>query len=371
MSFCKIPASLPLFPIVLAAVLHAAPATPPPDVLILNSGEKLIGHLVNSSGQTVKFKSQALGDVTLEWNKIKEFQSSRSFAVIPRDVDPRRPEGIAEVVHGELSMKDQKLVVSGPVALTIPVGESEHVIEDKAFQKAIGSQPSGLDGWKGALTGGVALVEATQDSRTLTGSLNLTRVTPEYDWMDPRNRMTLNMSGAYGKVTQPNTPTLKTAIYHADGERDEYFSPRWFGFGRLSYDHNFSQGLDLAQNYGGGIGWTVMKQANQELDLKGSVSYIRQDFSGAPTDDLVGNTAAETFNRKFAHGVLLSEQVSFVGALNKQSAYSASGEVKLIMPLYKKLNFTISTTDNFLNDPPPGFRKNSFQFVTGVTYALK
>jgi hypothetical protein len=29
-----------------------------------------------------------------------------------------------------------------------------------------------------------------------------------------------------------------------------------------------------------------------------------------------------------------------------------------------------STTDNFLNDPAPAFKKNSYQFVTGVTYSL-
>jgi hypothetical protein len=30
-----------------------------------------------------------------------------------------------------------------------------------------------------------------------------------------------------------------------------------------------------------------------------------------------------------------------------------------------------STTDNFLNDPVPTFKKNSYQFVTGVTYSLR
>ena len=180
MSFFQIhSASLPLFLLAATAMLSATPPPTPPDVLILNSGEKLIGHLVSSSGQSVKFKSEALGDLTLEWSKIKEFHSGRSFAVIPRDVDPRRPEGIAEVVHGELSMTEQKLAVNGPVALTIPVGESGHVIEEKAFQKAIGAQPGGLDGWKGSLTGGVALVEATQDSRTFTGSVSLVRVSAD------------------------------------------------------------------------------------------------------------------------------------------------------------------------------------------------
>jgi hypothetical protein len=27
--------------------------------------------------------------------------------------------------------------------------------------------------------------------------------------------------------------------------------------------------------------------------------------------------------------------------------------------------------DTFLNDPPPTFKKNSFQLTTGLTYAIK
>jgi hypothetical protein len=278
---------------------------------------------------------------------------------------------VAEVVHGTLSMADQKLAVNGSVATNVPVAESEHVVDEPSFQKAISGKPGEFSGWKGAVTGGVALVEATQDSRTFTGSLSLVRVMPEYDWLAPRDRTSINLSAVYGDATQPAEPPLKTAIYHADGERDEYFSERWFGFGRISFDHNFGQGLDLAQNYGGGVGWTVLKRADEELDLKGSLSYIRQGLEAAPADNLLGTTAAETFNRKFHHGVVFTEQISVIGAANKQSAYSASGSAMLAMPLYKRFNFTVSTADNFLNDPPPGFRKNSLQFVTGVTYSLK
>ena len=36
---------------------------------------------------------------------------------------------------------------------------------------------------------------------------------------------------------------MKTSIYHADGERDEYFTPHLYGLGAVAFDHNFSQGL--------------------------------------------------------------------------------------------------------------------------------
>ena len=342
-----------------------------PDVLILNSGEKLIGQLVRSSATAVTFKSVALGNLTFDWNKVREFHSSREFAVVPKDVNPTKPEGIAEIVHGTLSMADQKMVVAGATTITVPVAESEHVVDEAAFQNAIESQPGIFGGWKGSLTGGISLVEATQDSRTFTGSANFVRAIPSEDWLAPRDRTSINVSAAYGDATQPGAPKLLTSIYHGDGERDEYLSDRWFAFGQISYDHNFGQGLDFGQDYGGGVGWTVLKTASEDLDLKGSFGYIRRDLTGVPADNLAGVTTQETYNRKFKHGVVFSEQISLIGALNQEDAYSAAANAKLIMPLYKRFNFTVASVDNYLGDPPAGFRRNSFQFTTGVTYSLK
>ena len=52
-------------------------------------------------------------------------------------------------------------------------------------------------------------------------------------------------------------------------------------------------------------------------------------------------------------------------------ALSALGNARLTLPVCKRLAVTIGAIDTFLNDPPPGFKKNSFQFTAGLTYALK
>jgi hypothetical protein len=40
------------------------------------------------------------------------------------------------------------------------------------------------------------------------------------------------------------------------------------------------------------------------------------------------------------------------------------------MPVYKRLSFSLSAIDTFLNNPPPGFKKNSFQLTMGLSYML-
>lgn len=352
-----------------------AAAKPEPDVLIFNDGEKLIGHLESATNTSVTFKSDMAGEITVDWSKVKELHTSQKFAVIPKGVELRNGADTSQVPRGTVSMAGQKLDVhpeAGRAPQTIPVGDTAHVIDEPAFQKAVSENPGFFKEWKGAITAGASLVQATQTSRSFTGAVSLLRAIPSETWLNPRNRTTFNFTAAYGVLDQPKTAEIKTEIYHADAERDEYFSPRFYAFGQLAYDHNVSQGLDLQQLYGGGVGWTALKEENQELDLKASLSYIEQSFTDSGQEQsLFGSTFAEDYNRKFIHGILLTEQLAITPAWTNTNAYSALGNLTLTMPVYKRLNITFGTVDTFLNDPPPGFKKNSFQLTTGLTYTLQ
>ncbi len=346
-----------------------------PDVLIFTDDEKLIGHLVRATGAAVTFKSDMAGEITVEWTKIKELRTRQPFAVVEKNVKLHRSEDTGRVPQGTIVMSGDKIEVNADPAHTptaIPVANAAYVIDEATFERAVLHNPGIFEAWRGAVTAGASLVEATQTSQTFTGSARFIRAVPTENWMDARNRTTLDLSASYGKLTQPNTPTLRTAIYHAGGERDEYFTPRLYAFGQLAYDHNFSQGLDLQQAYGGGIGWTVLKNSRRTLDLKTSLSYVDQQFQqSSHNQNLFGSTFAEGYADKFFHGIVFIQQLSITPAWNNTSAYSAAGSAGITMPLYKRLSFSVNAIDTFLNNPPPGFKKNSFQLTTGLAYTLQ
>ena len=220
---------------------------PEPDVLIFIDDEKLIGHLIRATGASVTFKSDMAGEITMEWSKIKELRTRQPFAVVEKNVKLHRREDTSGVPQGVIVMSGDKIEVnagSAHTATAVPVANAAYVIDEATFEKAVLHSPGILEAWNGAVTAGASLVEATQTSQTFTGSASFIRAVPAENWMDARNRTTLDLSASYGKLTQPNTPTLRTAIYHAGGERDEYFTPRFYAFGQLAYDHNFSQGVE-------------------------------------------------------------------------------------------------------------------------------
>jgi hypothetical protein len=361
-------------PGLLYAQTPAAPAKPQPDVLIFTDGEKLIGQLKSAKGDSVVFKSDMAGEITVAWSKIQELRTTRPFAVIGKNAQLRKHADAGQAPEGNLVMTGQKIAVepASGAPRTVAVPDAGFVVAQPDFEKAMNHNDGFLHDWGGAVTAGASLVEATQESENFTGAIALVRTEPTESWMSPSDRTLLAFTAAYGKISQPGVPDIKTAIYHAGAEEDKYFSPRLFGFGQAAFDHNYSQGLDLQQMYGGGLGWTAYKTAAAELDLKAAVSYIHQSFSeSAAGESLIGSTFAEIYTRKFQHGILLNEQISATPAWNDTSAYFATGSVTLTLPVHKRLSMALTSADTFLNDPPAGFKKNSFQFTAGLTYALK
>ena len=175
-------------------------------------------------------------------------------------------------------------------------------------------------------------------------------------------------------------PNLETAIFHADAERDEYVSERVYLLAQTAFDHNYSQGLDLQQVYGAGIGWTVVKQTNQTLDLKATLQYEKQEFLASVEEEntnLVGSTFSINYLRKLPLKAVFKQQAQYLPAYNHPYAYSAYESNSLTFPMWKRLGFTLGTVDSYLNNPAPAIypapetKKNSFQFTTGVTYTLK
>jgi len=358
----------------LSTNLHAQQASKAePDVVIFPNGEKLIGHFESFTGGSAKFKSDTLGEITIDLSKVQELHASGRFAVIGKDLKLGRGQVDGQIPRGTISVSDQKVEVnpgSGQAPQAVAVKDLDNIIDEAAFNKAL-HRPGFFEDWKGVATAGVSVVEATQDSLSLNTNVSLVRAVPSEDWLPARNRTAVDFSDSYGKVTQPGVPTVKTSIYHADAERDEYFTTRVYALGSVAFDHNFSQGLDLQQTYGGGIGWSAIRAPNQTLDFKGTIDYEKQEFETlSANQNLVNSIFSETYTRKFAHNILLKEQAAADPAWTNTRAYSSYASVGITFPVYKRFGFNANAIDSFLNDPPVGFKKNSVQFTTGISYTL-
>jgi hypothetical protein len=371
--------------------LYAADDKPQPDVIVFTNGDQLTGKFVSEIGGKVNFHSDVVGDISIEWAKIKELHTGQKMAVIDKGVQFKHRQVPANLPIGTISVADQQVTVQPTTNATIapiPVANAQFIIDETTLNKQLTGHPGFFQAWNGAASAGLTLVQATQNSYSFNGQVALQRVVPTVSWLDPRNRTTIDYAQSYGKITQPAyvdangnlipETFTKSSIYHADAERDQYVSPRFYFLGQVAFDHNFSQSLDLQQIYGGGIGYTVLKSPIQELDVKATVQYERQAFFNTITDqsnqDLIGSTFGATYFRHLPAGIVFNQEVLYIPAWNNTRAYSVTETDSLTFPTYKNLGFTVGTLDTYLNDIPatiPPTKRNSFQFLMGVTYTIK
>ena len=353
------------------------------DVLVFVNGDQLSGKLLRGVGDTVVFHSDMTGDLTVPLSKVKELRTSGSFAVLRHGVPVResqavQPQQIAITVDG--------LVVSpnNDPQPPIPLKEVAYIVDSATFEKDLTHRAGPLDGWNGTVNLGTTFVQSTQHGGTLNVGGSLVRQVPVLTYFRARNKTTINVQETYGTLTTPELPsgtagdpptpasTVKTSIFHADGERDEYVTKRLYGLLNTSFDHNYSQGLQLQQLYGFGLGFTPVSTPLQQLDLKADVHYEKQTFLAESSNlDLFGSTFAEAYRRSLPRKLTLTQSLSFLPAWNELRAFSGHAQVGLTLPLLKRLSVNFNATDDYLNNPSPGYHQNSLQFVSGLAYSLR
>jgi hypothetical protein len=364
----------------LAASAQSNAAKPAPDVIVFANGDQLTGTLERATGNSFVFKSDIVGEVTVSADKIKELRTGGKFVALKKDEKITRTSkqpGLITFANDSLTMA----TTSTSTPEVIPVKDLAFLIDNATYTKEVTSNPGIWYGWHGAISGGITLIESTQTGQNYNAAINLVRLIPSVDFLPPRTRSTINVLETYGKITQPAIPqtippTLasetKTSIFHADAEHDKYFTPKLYGLVGASFDHNFSQGLNLQQIYGLGLGYTLIKTPVQEFDVKADVHYERQNFQPpTPNKDLIGSSFTELYHRSLPAKIIFTESGTFIPAWNDSNAYSAIFAAGLQMPTYKRFSLNLNLLDNYLHDPAVGFKNNSLQFITGVSYTLK
>jgi hypothetical protein len=365
-----------------------------PDTITFNNGDQLTGKLVKVLAGVVTFHSDVLGDVTVPLAKVKAMHAAEAFAVVQKDQHVTIRTAVKDIPVGAIALENGNIQVGVEgSARSLPAKGADYMVDAAGFQRELHGDSDFRYGWNGTATVGASLVTGTNSAQTYTGSVAFVRAIPTVLWLPSYSKTTVNLSATYGLahdaevVSNGNVfqaaSVSKTDINHGDAEYDRYLGSQLYGrhlfaLVNASADHNFGNGVQLQQAYGAGLGWTLVKSSKDIFDLKASLQYEQQVFYnglysglGTPTENLVGAALSENWNRAFGHAIKFNEHVTLSPTFNLVQAYSAVASSSLVFPVYKKLSFSLSSTDNYLGDPPQGYLRNSFQFTAGMTYTLK
>ncbi len=360
------------------------------DTITFGNGDTLTGKVGKVVYGNVSFHSDELGDLTIPLTKIKAMHTTTVFAAGSTTERLTKKNVAEQVPVGKIVLENENLSVMLPKGemREFPVKDLRFMLDEPAYRREMHNQSDFLYGWYGTATLGATIVTSTNSAQTYTGTVGLVRAIPTIAGLPAGSKTILNLSGTYGLAKDPEivsgadvfqtASVTKTDILHGDLEYDKFFTPTVFGLVNANADHNFGNGLELQQAYGAGIGWGILRSPQNDLAVRTSLQYEQQQFYngltsglGTPTENLVSASIGETWSRTFPHNIKFNESLTLNPTFNVVKAYSGTAKAGLVFPVYKNLNFSVTTTDNYLGDPPEGFLRNTFQFTTGVTYTLK
>src|ERR1700751_2878802 len=92
---------------------------PQPDVIVFTNGDQLTGKFVQAIGDTVSFHSDIVGDITVEWSKVKELHTAQKIAVIEKSVQIKHHQLPASVPVGTISVANEQITVQPTTNATI------------------------------------------------------------------------------------------------------------------------------------------------------------------------------------------------------------------------------------------------------------
>jgi hypothetical protein len=127
-------------------------------VLTLSNGDHLAGKLLSEANRTVTFHSDAVGDLTLTWDKIKSIQTAEKFAVIQQEQRVSRKTANSEVLQGIVVAEEGKVWVNtGAEGASKDIAQpaAQYPIDQATYQKTVNGHPGWGHGWAGVLSAGV------------------------------------------------------------------------------------------------------------------------------------------------------------------------------------------------------------------------
>lgn len=327
------------------------------DTLRLTNGDRLTGTVKRADNAKVVFHSDPVGDVTVEWKDVQQLQTAGTYVI----VEPDRT-----VVRGSVAFGAGALTVGGA---SVTLDRVRLIVSAADYDKAMREQGL-LQGWRGELGAAFSEVSATQSSTSLSTDINLHRTVPPFEGVPQRSNTLFEFHAAYGSLTQPGVARVKTSIFSLGLEQDENFTAHAFALEDAAFSHNYSQGLQFQQEYGGGGGWILVDSKVTHLELKADVHWTREEFLAGPSTSFVASNVSETMHRQLGR-IAWTENITAAPAYTNWNAFQASAATAWAMPVARALAVNIALLDSYLNNPQPGFQHNSFQFSTGVVWSVK
>jgi uncharacterized protein DUF481 len=345
------------------------------DQVTLKNGDRLSGDIVSGDGKTLQIKTEFAGDVTIQWDAIVGIESTQDLNLTLKD---------GTKLSGKITTRDGRFVVAGAASTAPPPSaapkETIVAVRNDAEQKTYDIDTEKMEHpkfyyfWSGLFDTGLALTRGNSSTASYTLDAKGIRETP-------RDKLTVYANYVFAD-NQVNIPAITTAnLFQAGARGDLNVGPRAFVFAFTDFMTNQLQHLSLRQDYGGGVGYHIIKTDNTTFDVFGGADYDRDSFSSyvytnpAPPPPILPMAAyqlnsaealvGEEFDSKISTRTVVSERFSFFPNLSHTGEYRMQFDSSVALQMKNWLSWQTTFSDRYISYPPVGLKGNDLVLSTG------
>jgi len=312
------------------------------DVVITNTGERLVGEIKRVEKDTLTFETAySDSDFKIEWEDIASIESKRQFLV--ETFDGRR-------LSGSLTPDPSKKLVVQIDGTSVELVQVSNVLP---FETTFWSR------FDTALDFGYSMTR-TNSAKQLSLGTNLSYRDERY-----ADSLFANIFSS----TQDNAP--ETQRWDLGNDFRRLLGAHWYVNTTQDFLNSEEQGLDLRTTLGGGLGRYLLRSSSQYLALGTGLAWTNEKYSD-PT--LPSKDSAEAyFGTEFMTEKLkvtdLLTRLTYYPSLTISGRHRFNYRFDLDFNLPGDWYLRVGFFDNFDNRPPAGFAKNDYGWTN--SFGLK
>jgi len=331
----------------LAIALFAVPTSAQKtDVLLLSNGDSVTGEIKSFERGKLKYSTDAMGTVSVEWPRIINLTTDKTFRVTLED---------GTILFGSMQPAD----APGRVSIIVDRETIEVPTQSVVKMKRIKS-----NFWRD-LDGSIDLgLDFTQEDGQTDLSLN-TDVTHRV------NVRTVKLSVSASLDRRDDADNITELTTQLAYTKD--FGRRWFYHGLISGEENSQLELDLRTTVGGGFGRYLIRSNRVILTVAGGAGYQREKFEA--TDDINSWPGMLITDFEFfSWGGLesdLSSRLTLLPVLNQWGRWRVNFVTNLKHEIAKDFYINVGLRESFDSEPPTEIgNKNAFTVSTSLGWSF-
>jgi putative salt-induced outer membrane protein YdiY len=327
------------------------------DQVVLKNGDLFTGTVAKSDAKTLLLKTDAAGDITIQWDAIQNITSAQSLHVATQD---------GRTLVGTVTTTDGSLAVLPQTGAAVSIDRANVVAlrndaEQAAYDKTL--HPGWMQGWAGGANVGFALTRGNSETSNLGLAFTADRKT-QHDDISMYANSVYATNDAPGAVPSTTANTIQAGARYARN-----LTPRLFGYGGGDFQTDALQDLNLRSVLGGGLGLHAIKSDRTTMDFLGGLVYTRENYS-TYTRNFVALSLGEELSQKLGKATVVTEKAYFFPDLSDTGEYRGTFNLGTVTKINKWFGWQNAFGDVYVTNPPAGTKKNDIILTTGLNFSF-